>query len=104
MRRTGSWRPGGRGPPACTRQILRPARTRCGTRCCRRCAGPGRPEPVDGLVELLIGLIHRVNARAERRVGKELIGELVNVPGTAAREMGELTHAGNPGSDASSNA
>jgi hypothetical protein len=36
---------------------------------------------VDGLVELLIGLIHRINARAERRVEKELIGELVNVPG-----------------------
>lgn len=38
-------------------------------------------ELVDGLVELLIGLIHRINARAERRVEKELIGELVNVPG-----------------------
>ena len=36
---------------------------------------------VDGLVELLIGLIHRINARAERRVEKELIGELANVPG-----------------------
>jgi hypothetical protein len=32
-------------------------------------------------VELLIGLIHRINARAERRVEKELIGELANVPG-----------------------
>jgi hypothetical protein len=38
-------------------------------------------ELVDGLVELLIGLIHRINARAERRVEKELIGDLVNVPG-----------------------
>jgi hypothetical protein len=38
-------------------------------------------ELVDGLVELLIGLIHRINARAERRVEKELIGEQVNVPG-----------------------
>ena len=38
-------------------------------------------ELVDGLVELLIGLIHRINARAERRVEKELIGELANVPG-----------------------
>ncbi len=38
-------------------------------------------ELVDGLVELLVGLIHRINARAERRVEKELIGELVNVPG-----------------------
>ena len=36
---------------------------------------------VDGLAELLIGLIHRINARAERRVEKELIGELANVPG-----------------------
>jgi TnpA family transposase len=38
-------------------------------------------ELVDGLVELLTGLIHRINARAERRVEKELIGELANVPG-----------------------
>jgi hypothetical protein len=38
-------------------------------------------ELVDGLVELLIGLIHRINARAERRVEKELTGELANVPG-----------------------
>jgi hypothetical protein len=38
-------------------------------------------ELVDGLVELLIGLIHRINARAERRVEKELVGELANVPG-----------------------
>jgi hypothetical protein len=38
-------------------------------------------ELVDGLVELLIGLIHRINARAERRVEKELIGALASVPG-----------------------
>ena len=38
-------------------------------------------ELVDSLVELLIGLIHRINARAERRVEKELIGALTNVPG-----------------------
>jgi len=38
-------------------------------------------ELVDGLVELLVGLIHRINARAERRVEKELIDELANVPG-----------------------
>jgi hypothetical protein len=38
-------------------------------------------ELVDGLVELLIGLIKRINARAERRVEKELIGELAHVPG-----------------------
>ncbi|SEU36319.1 hypothetical protein [Nonomuraea wenchangensis] len=38
-------------------------------------------ELVDGLVELLIGLIHRINARAERRGEKELIGQLAAVPG-----------------------
>jgi TnpA family transposase len=38
-------------------------------------------ELVDGLVDLLIGLIHRINARAERRVEKELTGELASVPG-----------------------
>lgn len=38
-------------------------------------------EITDALVELLIGLIHRINARAERRVEKELIGELAEVPG-----------------------
>lgn len=35
----------------------------------------------DGVVELLIGLIQRINARTERRVEKELIGELAHVPG-----------------------
>ncbi len=38
-------------------------------------------ELVDGLVKLLIDLIHRINARAERRVEKEIIGELTAVPG-----------------------
>lgn len=38
-------------------------------------------ELVDGLVKLLIDLIQRINARAERRVEKELIGELTAVPG-----------------------
>ena len=38
-------------------------------------------EITDGLVELLTGLIHRIGARAERRVEKELIGELAGVPG-----------------------
>ncbi|MFJ2406679.1 Tn3 family transposase [Streptomyces xanthochromogenes] len=38
-------------------------------------------ELVDGLVELLIGLIHRINARAERRVEKELLGQLTAVKG-----------------------
>jgi hypothetical protein len=32
-------------------------------------------------VELLTGLIHWINARAERRVEKELIGGLTEVPG-----------------------
>ncbi|WP_219517644.1 hypothetical protein [Nonomuraea ceibae] len=32
-------------------------------------------------MELLIGLIHRINAHAERRVEKELIGQLAAVPG-----------------------
>ena len=36
-------------------------------------------ELVDGLVELLIGLIHRINARAEQRVEKELIGAVYPV-------------------------
>jgi len=48
-------------------------------------------ELVDGLVELLIGLIHRINARAERRVEKELIGELANVLGSAASSPGWST-------------
>ena len=38
-------------------------------------------ELVDGLVELLIGLIHRINARVERRVEKELADAMANVPG-----------------------
>jgi hypothetical protein len=38
-------------------------------------------EITDGLVELLTGLIHRIGARAERRVEKELLAELAGVPG-----------------------
>ncbi len=38
-------------------------------------------EITDGLVELLVGLIHRINARAERRVEKELIGGLAPMQG-----------------------
>jgi hypothetical protein len=34
-------------------------------------------------VELLVGLIHKINARAERKVEKELIGELTAVKGSA---------------------
>ena len=48
-------------------------------------------ELVDGLAELLIGLIHRINARAKRRVEKELIGELANVPGKRASSPGWST-------------
>jgi len=41
--RTGSWRRGGRGRPACTPRTSPAARIRrCGTRCWQRCAGPGR--------------------------------------------------------------
>lgn len=38
-------------------------------------------ELVDGLVELRVGLIHKINVRAERKVEKELIGELTAVKG-----------------------
>ena len=38
-------------------------------------------EITDGLVELLIRLIHRINARAERRVEKELVEGMTVVPG-----------------------
>ncbi|GGM73997.1 hypothetical protein GCM10012275_50880 [Longimycelium tulufanense] len=38
-------------------------------------------EIIDALVGLLIDLVWRINARAERRVEKELIGSLSSVPG-----------------------
>jgi len=41
--RTGSWRRGGRGRPACTLRTSPTAGSRCGTRCWWRCAGRGRP-------------------------------------------------------------
>jgi hypothetical protein len=41
-------------------------------------------EITDGLVELLTGLIHRINARAERRVEKKLIGGLAPLQGKKA--------------------
>jgi hypothetical protein len=37
-------------------------------------------EITDALVGLLVDLVHRINARAERRVEKELIGDLTVVP------------------------
>lgn len=43
-----------------------------------------RSEITDALVELLIGLIHRIKARAERRVEKEVIGELRRCRGRRA--------------------
>jgi len=38
-------------------------------------------EITDGCVEILIRLIQRINARAERRVEKEMVKDLVTVPG-----------------------
>lgn len=38
-------------------------------------------EITDALVGLLVDLVHRINARAERRVEKELIGDLTSTPG-----------------------
>ena len=50
-------------------------------------------ELVDSLVELLVGLIHRINARAVRRVEKELIGALTNVPGCSWKRSSPGTNA-----------
>lgn len=38
-------------------------------------------EITDALVGLLVDLVHKINARAERRVEKELLGEMTAVPG-----------------------
>jgi hypothetical protein len=38
-------------------------------------------ETTDGLVELLIALVHKIDARAERRVEGELLADLKRVPG-----------------------
>ncbi|GGN30065.1 hypothetical protein GCM10011609_87600 [Lentzea pudingi] len=38
-------------------------------------------EITDALVGLLVDLVHKINARAERRVEKELLGEMTTVPG-----------------------
>ncbi len=44
---------------------------------------PREAEVVDGLVELLIGITHRITVKAERRVLKELMEEAVEVRGKA---------------------
>lgn len=41
-------------------------------------------EITDALVDLLIGLVHKINARADRRVERELIDELRRVRGKEA--------------------
>ncbi|HYB39576.1 MAG TPA: hypothetical protein VEF72_30235 [Mycobacterium sp.] len=46
--------------------------------CCVRAA-----EITDALVDLLIGLVHKINARADRRVERELIDDLRRVRGKA---------------------
>jgi hypothetical protein len=45
---------------------------------------PGQAAITDALVELLIGLIHRINARADRRVERELTEDLRRVCGKKA--------------------
>jgi hypothetical protein len=44
---------------------------------------PREAEVVDGLVELLIGITHRITVKAERRVLKELMEEAIEVRGKA---------------------
>jgi hypothetical protein len=55
-------------------------------------------EITDALVGLLVDLVHRINARAEWRVEKELLGELSTVPGKKGHllEVGQRC-AGAPG-------
>jgi len=43
--------------------------------------GPGQAEVIDGLVELLIQVTHRITVKAERRVLEELVEEAVEVRG-----------------------
>lgn len=42
---------------------------------------PREAEIIDGLVDLLIGITHKISARAERKVVTELVGELMKVHG-----------------------
>ena len=42
---------------------------------------PREAEIIDGLVDLLISVIHRISAQAERRVVAELVGDLIKVHG-----------------------
>jgi hypothetical protein len=44
---------------------------------------PREAEVIDGLVELLIHVVHQIGARAERKVVKELINDFVKVNGKA---------------------
>ena len=41
-------------------------------------------EIIDGLIELFVGLVHRIDARAERQVEGELINDLRRVRGKKA--------------------
>ncbi|MCP4410675.1 MAG: hypothetical protein GY807_23630 [Gammaproteobacteria bacterium] len=43
-----------------------------------------RREIIDGLVDLLIQIVHKISVRAEKQVNKELIGELEKVEGKTA--------------------
>jgi TnpA family transposase len=40
-----------------------------------------RQEIIDGLVDLLIQIVHRISVRAEKKVGEELVGDLQKVHG-----------------------
>ncbi|MCP4258749.1 MAG: hypothetical protein GY774_14795 [Planctomycetes bacterium] len=40
-----------------------------------------RPEIIDGLIALLIQIIHRISVRAEKKVDAEMIGDLDKVDG-----------------------
>ncbi len=69
-----------RSYPSDLRAAPRPVRlTLLAALCALRCS-----EITDALVELLIGLIHRINARADRRVERELTEDLRRVRGKEA--------------------
>lgn len=42
---------------------------------------PRQAETIDGLVDLLLSVVHKISARAERKVVTELVGELTKVNG-----------------------
>jgi len=69
-----------RSYPSDLRTAPRPVRlTLLAALCCVRAA-----EITDALVDLLIGLVHKINARADRRVERELIDDLRRVRGKEA--------------------